>query len=207
MVDNLLVVLFLDPKPLRASVQGMRHVDGWLAQHAAGRKPIVITLRHYGYGTARNSDLSAWMEFVSGLDRSLYAPVVVPDTEGALAAAPEFGGAPVFTAAAWSLGLRMALYERAYLNLMVNTGPHLLCMFNERCRYLMFKVLTPSVRQTSEAYMRFLGFEIGAQPPFASPVQRWVWEDDRPEVIAREFMAMCRTIETLDVGRSPYQHQ
>ncbi|MFN0043721.1 MAG: hypothetical protein ACKVSF_10990 [Alphaproteobacteria bacterium] len=183
------------PLPLRASEQALRHVDIWLAARAAGRKAVVITLRQYGYGAARNSNLDAWLAFARRMDTTIYAPIFVPDTQTALAPALAPGVAHVFPEAAWNIGLRMALYERAHLNLMVNTGPHLLCMFNEHCRYVMFKILTPSVRQTSDEYMRFLGFQIGGQPPFATAFQKWVWEGDALEVIEREFGAMCQVIE------------
>ena len=89
----------------------------------------------------------------------------------------------------------MALYESSYLNLGVNNGPLIFAAMNDRVRLLIFKMITPSVPQTTEEFMRQLGFQIGAQLPFATPFQRFVWEDDRLEVIEREFKAMMARIE------------
>ena len=62
--------------------------------------------------------------------------------------------------AAWSVGLRMALYQRAFLNLGVNTGPMGLCWLNETTRYATCKMATPGVPQTTPESFRHLGFEL-----------------------------------------------
>ena len=89
----------------------------------------------------------------------------------------------------------MALYESSYLNLGVNNGPMFLCMLNARTRLLIFKILTPSVPQTTEELMSKLGYEIGGQLPFATQFQRLVWQDDTLETIEREFYALVAKIE------------
>ncbi len=96
----------------------------------------------------------------------------------------------------------MALYERAHLNLGVNSGPMGLCWLNERTRYINFKMLTDAVPQTTPEYMRHLGYEIGGQLPRAKPWQRFVWEDDDHEIIAREFAAVVALLEVRSPGRS-----
>ena len=88
----------------------------------------------------------------------------------------------------------MALYERAYLNLGVNSGPMGLCWLNARSRDLTFKIIT-AAPQTTKASMRHYGFEIGKSLPFATPYQRWVWENDDLDVIEREFAAMAARID------------
>ncbi len=153
-------------------------------------------MRNYGYKPQRNSDLAAWTTFARGLDRDRYFVVFVPDLDQCLDGLPDaLAGATVFAEAAWALGLRMALYEHAFLNLGINHGPMGLCWLNARTRYITFKLLTQSVPQTTVDYMRSLGFEPGRSLPFATAWQRWVWEEDSCEVIAREFAAMVRRIE------------
>ncbi len=182
--------------PLRATPQALRHIEQWCTSNVGSKKLIVITLRDYGYMPQRNSNIDAWTAFAAELDKQEYQIVFVPDTETAFAPRTEMlHEFPVMAEAAWNLSLRMALYETAYLNLMVNNGPHGLCMFNEKCRYVMFKILTESARQTTREYMEFLGFEIGQSPPFSTPYQKWVWEDDELAVITREFGNMCDKIE------------
>ena len=71
-----------------------------------------------------------------------------------------------------------------------------LCWLNARARYITFKILTEGVPQTTVEYMTFLGFEIGRSLPFANSTQKWVWEDDDVDIIAREFAAMSQIIDS-----------
>ncbi len=181
---------------LRSCVQGLRYVERWMAPRLHGRRAISITLRDYAFMTARNSNLDAWTAFARRLDPATYLPVFVLDTERTLDLLPaELRGFEVLREASWNVGLRMALYESSYLNLGVNNGPLFLAAMNDRTRLLIFKMITPSVPQTTEEFMRQEGFQIGAQLPFATPVQRLIWEDDVLEVIEREFEAMIARVE------------
>lgn len=182
---------------LRAAEEPLRHIDRWLAVHAGGRRLVTITLRDYTYNTARNSNLASWAAFARELDTMSWYPVFVLDTERTVDALPDvLQGLPVFREVSWNVGLRAALYERAWLNLGINNGPMGLCWLNERTRYITFKLTTPSVAQATEAFNRDRGFVAGRSLPFATPVQKWVWEDDTLEVIRREFFAMVERIES-----------
>lgn len=184
---------------LQSSVQAQRFVDRWLAPRLDGRGLVTITLRDYAFMTARNSDTRAWAMFARRLPRDRYLPVLVLDTERTLDPIPEaLQGLEILPEASWSVPLRLALYERAFLNLGVNNGPLLMGALAARTRLLVFKMITPSVPQTTEEFMRRLGFEIGGQLPFATPLQRFVWEDDRLPVIEREFAAMVARIEAAE---------
>jgi hypothetical protein len=97
--------------------------------------------------------------------------------------------------AAWNVPLRMALYERAYLNLGVNNGPMGLCWLNETTRYATLRMETPDVPQTTRQYFRTLGFEPGESLPFATPLQEWVWEDDTEDAIQRAFARLTQKID------------
>jgi len=184
---------------LRSSEPGLRFVEHWASPRLRGRQMVTITLRDYAFMTARNSNLAAWAAFARRLDPAAYLPVFVLDTERTLDPAPAFfEGFEVFREASWNVGLRMALYESSYLNLGVNNGPLLMAALSDQTRVLVFKIITPSVPQTTEEFMRQLGFQIGGQLPFATPFQRLVWEDDTLEVIEREFTAMVARM-----GRAP----
>ncbi|MEX0814231.1 MAG: hypothetical protein WD014_01035 [Dongiaceae bacterium] len=180
---------------LRASPAALGYVDRWLAPRLEGRRLVTITLRDYPYYPTRNSNLAAWTEFARRLDAMLYFPVFVLDTERTLDLPSAVADLPVFRTVSWNLSLRMALYERAWLNLGVNTGPMGLCWLNDTTRYLTFKILTPEAPQTSPRFARWCGFEPDRSLPFATPLQRWVWEDDSVEAIEREFAAMEAAID------------
>jgi hypothetical protein len=181
---------------LRAAAADLRAVETWLGSHGCQRRVVTITLRGYGYLRGRNSNLSAWAAFARGLDSTRYAVVVVPDTEQCFAGIPaELREFPVFSEAAVALGLRMALYQRAYLNLGVNNGPMGLCWLNRETRYITFKILNDAAQQTSREYMKFLGFEPGRSLPFATEWQRWVWAEDDLPVIRAAFEDMVARLE------------
>ena len=106
---------------LRAPEEELRAVDAWTKAHAGSRRVVTITLRRYGYMPRRNSNLLAWIVFARGLDATRYCPVFIPDTNDTIEGLPkELRDFLVFPEAAWNIPLRMALYERAFLNLGVN---------------------------------------------------------------------------------------
>ena len=181
---------------LRATAADLRAVEAWLAAHQCDRRIVTITLRGYGYVAGRNSNIAAWAAFARQLDKARFSVVIVPDTEQCFTGIPaKLDGLPIFFEAAVALGLRMALYQRAYLNLGVNNGPMGLCWLNEQTRYITFKILNDMAPHTSADYMEFLGFEIGRSLPFATEWQRWVWAEDELPVIQDAFEDM---IERLD---------
>lgn len=187
---------------LRATAFDLQGMDEWLAAHGCIGKIVTITLRAYGYMEARNSNLDAWIAFAGSLDPAKFSVVFVPDTDQAIAGIPrELAPFVVCSEAAINVSLRMALYERAFLNLGVNSGPMGLCWLNERTRYLTFKLLTPSVPQATPEYVASHGFELGKSLPFASPFQKWIWEDDELPVIEREFADMVLRIGDSQAGQ------
>jgi hypothetical protein len=181
---------------LRATPQGLRYVDQFIANFSEGRRLITITIRDYAYGGDRNSMLSAWSTFAKGLNPAVWWPVFVLDTERTLDPIPAvIAGFRMLPEASWNVSLRMALYQRAWLNLGVNNGPMALSWLNDQSRYLTFKMATPTVSQTTVAFNRSRGFEPDESLPFATVFQRWVWEDDTVDVIQREFQEMVGRIE------------
>jgi hypothetical protein len=120
----------------------------------------------------------------------------VPDSEQCFTGVPaELRGLPIFSEAAVAVGLRMALYQRAYLNLGVNNGPMGLCWLNEQTRYITFKILNDGALQTRAEYMELLGFETGRSLPFATEWQRWVWAEDELPIIQDAFNDMVARLE------------
>lgn len=173
---------------LRATSERLKEIDRWIAARAGSRRVVTITMRNYGYMEVRNSNTAAWVDFAKSLDPASYLPVFIPDTDTTLEGAPpalrEFVSCPE---AAWNVGLRMALYERAFFNIGVNTGPMGLCWLNANTRYATLKMAPPGVPQTSLDYFRQLGFEPGRSLPFAGRAQELVWQDDSAETIRKAF--------------------
>ena len=182
---------------IRPTSQACNFVSDWIQMNAGNRKVITITLKEGTYQIERNSNIEDWGAFARSLDPNIYFPVIVRDTESALKPLPfELKGLTIFTEAPWNIELRAALYELSYLNMSVANGPHILCSLNHQTRYLMFKIVTPSWKEVG-----IVGLEPYSQLKFATPFQRFVWEDDNLEVIQREFKDMCDQIERSSVEK------
>lgn len=184
-----------DMMALQATPKALQYIDQWLKARITHQKLIIITLRQYSYMPKRNSNIVAWANFAKSLDPEKYFVVIVPDTEVTMQKPnPELAEFEHFMEACWNIELRAALYEKAYLNLGINNGPLSLCWLNRRCRYIMFKILTEDVPQTTIAAQERHGFIQDKPPAFALEHQKWVWESDNEEVIQREFANMCRIL-------------
>jgi hypothetical protein len=195
------------PISLMSDLASQALVSRWLKPRTRGRKVVSLTLRRYGYMPERNSNLTAWADFARRLDNESYFPVLLLDTEAMFDPLPPIlQGLEVFAEAVFNVGLRMALYEACYLNLGINNGPMALCWLSPTIRYLTFKMLTPSVPQSTEPFLRSRGFTPGACLPFAGPFQRWIWEDDELGVIEREFIEMVARIEADRTARDGQSH-
>lgn len=175
-----------------------RAVRRWLQVRAGGRRPIVVTLRQYGYMTRRNSRLDDWASFLRGLDPAVYFPVLIPDTESAAdLLPPSLSRFAVFTEAAWNVALRLALYEQAWLNMAVVHGPTELCWYSQTSRYLLF-MEADTAPQTASALLAADGFQVGGQLPWAGPHQRWVWSGDTQTALTGAFQEMTKAIEATE---------
>lgn len=177
---------------LRADNQALKYVSNWLKRFPEDKPIVVITLRQYDYTPERNSNLEAWTSFAETIKKD-FSVVFIPDTEKSLQALPEsLRVFACFDQACWNISLRAAIYQLAYLNLGVNTGPMSLCWLNEKCRYITFKIIAENAPEALEwkSLMLSRGFCVGKNPSFAKSFQKWVWAEDDFTTIFREFNAM-----------------
>lgn len=182
---------------LKADVQALNYISGWLNEQAPNKKIIVITLREYAYTPERNSNIDAWAKFAHCLEPSEFFVIFIPDTEQSLCnSSQKLSGFTFFHPACWNLLLRSALYEKAYLNLGVNTGPMSLCWLNPICRYITFKTTQSDLTAASKQVMIDKGYIPGKNPKFANRYQKWVWDEDHFDIIWSEFNSMFNLIES-----------
>ena len=201
--SEMLVALYSGKKlgTFRAPPAAVKAAQDWIDSHANGLKPIVITIRHSSSHSWRNSNESEWKRFIDWLDKDRFFPIVIKDTETIFDNAGSiFDVYPTFDIGALNLQLRLAMYECAYLNMMLSSGPGTLCFLDDKTRAVRFKMLAPN-DQTSNYASR--GFEWGMQWPNSTPYQKSIWEEDRFEVIVREFEAMIAVIE----GKAPAEER
>ena len=178
----------------RANDEARRAVAAFLSDRIGKRRAIVITLRQYGFVEERNSNVANWIAFADELDREKFAAVFVPDTAVALGALDAgLRRHIVSETAAWNIGVRMALYEAAYLNIAHAGGPLELAYYNEACRYAIFMPTNTSIH-TSADMLKARGWNVGKDLPFARPWQRIFWEPDALPQIRRAFAEMTAVL-------------
>ncbi len=172
---------------LEAPRGALLYVDEVLDELASGRKPVVITIRDSEFLPERNSQLDSWIHFANGLDDTLYFPIFVPDTDSSfeLNKRARIGRHFLFTAAAWNVQLRAALYQRAWLNLGIGSGPFYLAVHNRFARYVMFLPIDRDPGMRVRAALT--GLQVGANPHFCLQGQTWFWGDDTLENIRAAF--------------------
>jgi hypothetical protein len=188
---------------LRASDRAREFVREFLDATAAGRRAIVISLRDSPNTPQRNSRLSEWCAFAQSLDRKIYAPIFVLDTDAAMRARPrDLDREIICEAASWSVEIRMALYEAAWLNMAIMHGPMELCWFSETARYLLFYQPLADTNQID--LMRDNGQPLYGNLEFAKPYQRIVRQGDQLCVLQQAFGEMAGMLyEMSDVRDTP----
>ena len=179
---------------LSAHPQGLKYIESWQQARGLIGKIVTITIRSHGFDTVRNSNIDAWAEFARYLVSRGYNPVVIPDTDTAFQFDPRFDEAMFFRECAWNIGLRMALYESAYLNLFVANGCAVLAFFNHKCRYVCLSGPPRGIVNTEEAYKHMNRGE-GTDSPWVGAYQRTSVKSDSFANIVEEFEQMDRMIQ------------
>ncbi len=156
--------------PLQASEAARRYVGNWVNDE---RPLVTMTLRHQETVSVRNSRRAAWETLADELSPR-FGVVVLEDTHQALQAG--FGGY-----GAIDMDLRLALYERAAMNLFGDNGPSILTWFSE-APFLRF-----CCGADPEHWTKHMALSLGDQLPWASNEQRLVWGPDDLETMRAVF--------------------
>ena len=172
---------------LRATKQGLRYVDKWIKANNINKPIVTITIRDYGYDKVRNSNLDAWSRFSTYLDGSGYSPVIIPDIDGDDTGQTYFTDGFIYKEAAWNMMLRMALYERVYLNFFVGGGPERLAAFNPKCSYIAMNLFPEDSLVDIKEGSKKTGFDFGPKFKFSTKNQKLVYDTDSYDNIVSEF--------------------
>ncbi len=159
---------------LQATAQARRYVAGCYRQ----QKIVTVTIRQQSTDGARNTNTAAAGAFMTWLRARGYHPIGIPDTHQALM----LGGDP---RAALDIDLRLALYERAAMNVVGNNGPAML-LWHSDAGFLMFNAGLPAA-DWREHWAKHLALKTGDQLPWARPGQRLIYDVDAIDVLQREF--------------------
>jgi hypothetical protein len=180
----------------KASERAHEHVD--VAIREGGRPVVSITMRNTHTPT-RNSNRDAWLTFADALDARGYLPVIVPDTEDVSRGCSIWD----YPSAAIDLDLRLALYERATMNMASSGGPFVLSLYTYKPTIYFLNVdPEPFIDEngkkhwapTEKFFAENVGMQRGDQWPGSGPMTRIVWAKDTYENIVRAFdeVMSCR---------------
>jgi hypothetical protein len=173
--------------PVTPPLQGRRYVEQYLKPKVGDKKVITVTIRNYGYDTARNSNCSEWAKFIEHLLKNSYYPIIIPDTENAFTDDFPDHHDYVFRDCCWNIGLRMALYFSSYLNIGVANGPIATLLHNNKARVLIMNSSPEGSIVSSPEQMEKYGLQQNAQWKFLTPAQRLSFLPDTFENIVLEF--------------------
>ncbi len=180
----------------RASAQGIKYLKSWVKESNIKSPMVVITIRQYGFDDLRNSNIDEWIKFATWVSKKGFTPVFIPDTNSCYKQDTGMEKFTIFREACWNLGLRMAIYEEAYLN-FVMAGPSSIAQLNRRVRCVtIYTVLEDSQESTRRSFERD-GMMMGVKSfDFATKFQVLFWGRDNFENIRLEF----NNFTTLDMS-------
>lgn len=178
----------LSPVKFNASEAAKVHAKQWLEQRDCLKPLITVTLREATYAKVRNSKVELWRElptFFPGHDF-----VFIPDT----ATLSRQSGPRDCALASLDLDLRLALYDKAVMNIGTCAGPMTICWASADRPYLgfieIFSTRDPGGFVPTKKKMEELGFPPGSQWPWHSPKQKIVWEKEELPTVVRELKAI-----------------
>ena len=159
---------------------------------------ITVTLREYIEEGSRNNDLSTWVSWLNRV-RECYDIVIVRDTSHCGNDLDyEFDKYISCPVASMDIPVRLALYEKSYVNIFCNNGPILLCAFNKNANYIVHKLLNKNLPCADEEYFKNrFNMEVGDKKyPWSNPdkVSFLNWDGDSLENLNLFFEKYSKNI-------------
>ncbi|MDC3119473.1 hypothetical protein OA430_00580 [Candidatus Pelagibacter sp.] len=132
----------------------------------------------------RNSNLKVWLNVADWIKEELnFTPIIIPDITQIDLEDKDFRGHEVSRMASMNLNLRVALYQKSFLNLTISAGFSEL-LYHSNYSFLSFKFgddrikkYTNSVEDNESTY----GIKKGEQLPFLTKKQKIFWGEKSEE--------------------------
>lgn len=174
----------------RAPQQGLNYIEKWKFSKNISHNFVTITLRQYGWDPLRNSNIGEWVKFAHYIKNMGFTPVFIPDTDAAFDTNTEFSEFISFNEACWNVGLRVSIYECAYLNFFGSNGTAALAMLNKLSSCILMKTVVPNSLVASKSTFDERGIKVGDENYCLSDRQHVLsWNDDQFNFILEEFNA------------------
>lgn len=174
----------------QASVRAREHI----ARLYGGAGSIVTMTIRATYTPTRNSRADEWVRLSEHVKAAGYTPVIIPDT--ATMGTDLCGGVPHCHLAALDLDVRLALYERAALNMAASGGPFVLNVFGGLPYAYFIDLDAPETfdkhgrrdwQPDERFYAQNVGLPRGSQYPGAGPSSATWWRQDTFENLRTGF--------------------
>ena len=178
-------------------------INLYMDETVKNKKLIAITLREYwANAKERNSDLQSWAKFIHWLDKEKYYPLIIRDTYFSSLTLPEyFGDTPTLQMASIDLHLRYALYQKAYINLGIESGPLFGISFIKDAKFIIFRPTDDRIPNLSTHTHERHGFTVGENHVFNdNQFQINAWCYDTYDNIVNEFLKLEAKIELSTKG-------
>ena len=173
-------------------------VEQYISSISKGRKVITITFREYWANPEhRNNSIDDWILFLRKLDKAKYCPVVIRDTYYCTMPFPEdIENINYFPLASIDLHLRLALYQSAYINMGVESGPMYPISYLKNACSIIFRQVIEDIPNLSTRTNIMHGFTVGENHYFNdNDSQINVWGKDVFERISSEFERLVTRLE------------
>jgi hypothetical protein len=186
--------LFLNEKKfysVKADIHYKELLNEYIKINNIKKKIITITLRQSSFNKSKNSSMDDWIKLYYYLESANYFPIILDDFENLCINKKnhKLNSLNKYEYANIDLRMRLALYEKSYLNISVNNGPVSLLVYSRRCNYIIFKhfVDDPESSSSLENNIKTNGLQFGEQYPFATKKQKIIWsQNDNFEYLKEE---------------------
>ncbi len=179
-----------DLNVFEAPANAKRKVAEWVLANKIHRPIAALSLRYDQWHLWKNSNLNEWQKFEEHLLGQGLQPVVIPDTFLALRGLfpPTAADTKMFFQGSLDFELRAAMYDAAFVTISSHGGPAMYNLFRQDSRCLIFQGDEPNPNEAE--FFRMWNVKWGDQPPWASPLQRIVFQRDSFENLVNSLDAL-----------------
>ena len=169
---------------LKSNKIGREFIDNWsMIFNLDLSKTVTINIRDQEFDPKRNSNINEWLKFANYLKQLSYNVIILPDTNKLWSLENVFKDFIIAKDISTSIHLRIALYEKVFLNFFVPNGVSLLSILNYKSNYIFLKagVIKGSVVHTKEQWI------VDGDFCFSNENQKLVYNEDSFENIKKAF--------------------
>lgn len=169
------------------------HVDNLLLkENLDAKKIITLTLRTYSYEIHRNTDSNFWLDVLNKLSKIGYSIIIIPDTDDINNQVYKnlFSNYLFIDNLAMDLNLKIAIYEKARINLFPYSGNATLAQLNKKASSFTFIKTNNYYKHSTESYFNSIGQTVGKNYKFLSKNHYIFWNGESDDFfkLVKEYL-------------------